>query len=486
MLKSLISIAAKGKPAALKEMSDWLINRLGETESARVKLKVLRLMMLVMSSKKGGKFKAQLRQDGEAILRATTAFETAPDPEHGEKPMLFVRKSAVKCLMLLDLPTTAQAPAAEAPAPAAVTPGSDLEARKKALEERKAALSTAAAAAAPAAAAAAPKPAPVAKAPVAAPVVAKAPVAVPVAVKAPAAAVPAAAAASAPAAPSAASSDIDALVAARVDAAMAGVTQRMDKLERVVEEKVAEVRREALANSERLAAAEQELAERLDKVEVADRGGESFAQLEQKLRETIDEAAKVMVDGGEGGLAVLQGARLDEMSTRLNAAEATSVGAGVKSVTLAGMVLQLRKRANATEEDGLRLHHSIEQLEERLEGAQVSAVTASADSVGQEALQAQLLAVDEKFTAASTATAAWLEEQLASVTASISNVELSVQITALDVESKALDAADAAVSTAVSGLQARIAQTESGLEASVSEVDERIIMVEEGMDAGIG
>ena len=76
MVKALLGVAAKGKPPAVKELSDWLINRLGETESARVKLKVLRLMMQIMASKKGAKFKAQLREDGGPILRATTNFET--------------------------------------------------------------------------------------------------------------------------------------------------------------------------------------------------------------------------------------------------------------------------------------------------------------------------------------------------------------------------------------------------------------------------
>jgi hypothetical protein len=44
--------------------------------------------MMICSSKKGGKFKAQFSQDAAALLRACTVFESEPGPEHGDKPMM--------------------------------------------------------------------------------------------------------------------------------------------------------------------------------------------------------------------------------------------------------------------------------------------------------------------------------------------------------------------------------------------------------------
>lgn len=346
VVKALLGVAAKGKPAAVKELSDWLISRLGESESARVKLKVLRLMMQIMSSKKGTKFKAQLRQDGEAILRATTAFETQIDPEHGDKPMLFVRKSAVKCLTLLELPTD------PTPSPAAGTGGSsaaavDLAERKKALEQRKAALAKEQATPAPAAA----------KAPVVAaadrPMPAPAPAPAPTGATAPAGV------------------DIEALVQARLNSAAAPkiaveqVIARMDKLERIVEEKIAEARRETLQTQERLAVVEHDLAERLEQLQAATAGCERLSEIEERLRKTMDDAATAMTEGGEAGLTALHAVKLDEMAARLTAAESASLAAATesraKSETLGGLLLQLRKRANATEEDGLRFSHALQQ-----------------------------------------------------------------------------------------------------------------------------
>lgn len=346
VVKALLGVAAKGKPAAVKELSDWLISRLGESESARVKLKVLRLMMQIMSSKKGTKFKAQLRQDGEAILRATTAFETQIDPEHGDKPMLFVRKSAVKCLTLLELPTD------PTPSPAAGTGGGsaaavDLAERKKALEQRKAALAKEQATPAPAAA----------KAPVVAaadrPMPAPAPAPAPTGATAPAGV------------------DIEALVQARLNSAAAPkiaveqVIARMDKLERIVEEKIAEARRETLQTQERLAVVEHDLAERLEQLQAATAGCERLSEIEERLRKTMDDAATAMTEGGEAGLTALHAVKLDEMAARLTAAESASLAAATesraKSETLGGLLLQLRKRANATEEDGLRFSHALQQ-----------------------------------------------------------------------------------------------------------------------------
>lgn len=354
VVKALLGVAAKGKPAAVKEMSDWLISRLDESESARVKLKVLRLMMQIMSSKKGTKFKAQLRQDGESILRETTAFETQIDPEHGEKPMLFVRKSAVKCLALLELPTE-PAPSAAAATSPSNSAAADLAERKKALEQRKAALAKEQ----KAVAAAPPKPAPAAAK---APVVATA--------HRPVAPAPAPSALSTNAAST--SADVDALVQARVDAAIAPkiaaaeqVVARMDKLERLVEEKIAEARRETLQTQERLAVVEHDLTERLEQLQEATAGSERLSEIEERLRKTMDDAAKAMAEGGEAGLTALHAAKLDEMAARLTAAESGSLAAATESrakcETLGGLLLQLRKRANASEEDGMRLTHALKQ-----------------------------------------------------------------------------------------------------------------------------
>ena len=364
VVKALLGVAAKGKPAAVKELSDWLINRLGESESARVKLKVLRLMMQIMSSKKGTKFKAQLRQDGEAILRATTAFETQIDPEHGEKPMLFVRKSAVKCLALLELPTD------PTPSPAAGAGGGsaaavDLAERKQALEQRKAALAKEQAAAAATTAAGA---APLTSAPAAAkaPVVAAAdrPVSAPVSPPAPNGAT------------ALADVDIDALVQARFDSAVASkiaaaeqVMARMDKLERIVEEKIAEARRDTLQTQERLAVVEHDLIARLEQLQTATAGCEKLSEIEERLRKTMDDAAKAMTEGGEAGLTALHAVKLDEMAARLTVAESASLAAAsesrAKSETLGGLLLQLRKRLNATEEDGLRFSYALQQCVSR-------------------------------------------------------------------------------------------------------------------------
>ncbi len=354
VVKALLGVAAKGKPAAVKEMSDWLISRLDESESARVKLKVLRLMMQIMSSKKGTKFKAQLRQDGESILRETTAFETQIDPEHGEKPMLFVRKSAVKCLALLELPTE-PAPSAAAATSPSNSAAADLAERKKALEQRKAALAKEQ----KAVAAAPPKPAPAAAK---APVVATA--------HRPVAPAPAPSALSTNAAST--SADVDALVQARIDAAIAPkiaaaeqVVARMDKLERLVEEKIAEARRETLQTQERLAVVEHDLTERLEQLQEATAGSERLSEIEERLRKTMDDAAKAMAEGGEAGLTALHAAKLDEMAARLTAAESGSLAAATESrakcETLGGLLLQLRKRANASEEDGMRLTHALKQ-----------------------------------------------------------------------------------------------------------------------------
>ena len=545
VVKALLGVAAKGKPPAVKELSDWLINRLGETESARVKLKVLRLMMQIMASKKGAKFKAQLREDGGPILRATTNFETEIDPEHGEKPMLFVRKSAVKCLTLLELSTTAE-PAAS-PAAGGTADGASLAERKKALAERKAALGseqTAAAAPAPA-----PKPAARAPAVSAAPTVAPSVAAAP-----PATATPSGSATGGVAA--GASADIDALVQARVDAAMAAiapkiaaavrVTERMDKLERNVEEKVAEVRREAQQAQERLAVAEVEWTERLEKAQAEAERASGFAELDQRLRDALDAAANTVAEGGEAGLATKWELKWEEIGSRVSAIEAAGMTAAAesraKSESLAGLLLQLRKRANAAEEDTARITHSLEQLDSRLDSARealmtevqlvsssaASASAASADSSALDAMQAQLAEVDRKFSEANQAQATWLEEQLtqAAVESStavrpqrrsfsrlmphprdthdagcpvwqVAAAEQTAQRAAIDAEGKVGHPLSVAefwrLLWSVATNRERWAQALSavtaaveGFEDTMNVVEDRITFMEESMEAGIG
>jgi hypothetical protein len=158
-----------------------------------------------------------------------------------------------------------------------------------------------------------------------------------------------------------------------------------------------------------------------------------------------------------------------------------------------------------------------------------SAASASAESAGQEALGEQLAALDQKLSAANAAQASWLEQQLAQVSADtsakISEVELSAQTLALEAEGKAMDAVSATVSTAVAEFERSIETAAAGMEEGVAgvrlpsnslhacrckhhahaahacsagcprtdlgavgwlQVDERITIMEEGMEAGIG
>ena len=129
-----------------------------------------------------------------------------------------------------------------------------------------------------------------------------------------------------------------------------------------------------------------------------------------------------------------------------------------------------------------RLDSTKESLSVEIASVGTSAVTASANSAGQAALEEQLAALDQKFSDANTAQASWLEQQLAKTSqdaaAKISAVELGVQTALLEGEGKAMDA--------VAQLERSLASTAASIEDTVAGVDERISIMEEGMEAGIG
>ena len=213
-----------------------------------------------------------------------------------------------------------------------------------------------------------------------------------------------------------------------------------------------------------------------------------------------------------------------------------------KSESLAGLLLQLRKRANAAEEDTARITHSLEQLDSRLDSARealmtevqlvsssaASASASSADSSALDAMQAQLAEVDRKFSEANQAQATWLEEQLtqAAVESStavrpqrrcfsrlmphprdthdtgcpgwqVAAAEQTAQRAAIDAEGKVRHPLSVAefwlLLWSVATNRERWAQALSavtaaveGFEDTMNVVEDRITFMEESMEAGIG
>ena len=102
VLKTIVkgTIKSSVKDAALQDMAQWLAKRLA-TDHCGAKIKVLRLIMMIISNPKGGRFADAVNSEALDVIRATASFSCPPDPVHGDKPAEFVRASATKCLDLL-------------------------------------------------------------------------------------------------------------------------------------------------------------------------------------------------------------------------------------------------------------------------------------------------------------------------------------------------------------------------------------------------
>ena len=468
VVKALLNVAA-GKAPAAKQISEWLVSRLMETGSPRVKLKVLRLMMLIMSSKKGAKFKAQLKQDGEEALRMTTVFQTAADPDHGDKPMMWVRKSAVKCLELLELPATApnqpSAPQNSAPAAAVPIP----------------------------APAPAPDPAPASGSPA-------------VRVAAPPPALSAAAATNAARiipspAPQASvvNSDLEATIEALIQ-------QRLAVAFSENEGRILAVTRDAQQAKEAVAAAEVTWSARMEALEgrIESLSSEttpklaSFAEVEKRFRATLEEAAKAMAEGGDTALTTMAALRLEEMGQRVDNAQSIATAAKLSSATslsaaqekldtLASLLLQLRDRANLSERQAAKLCTDVTELCGRVDSISGDVdmkinkqqASLSQAQIQAEELQVQLEMMDAKFTDANGAQAQWMQQELGHANADVTAVVTSIH--ALETKLGQVSASTLDAQTqAVGEVQGAVARLEGKLGAA----ETRIVMLEAGGDIG--
>lgn len=111
VLKAIVkgTVKASVKDAALQDMAQWLGKRLA-TDHCGAKIKVLRLIMMIISNPKGGRFAAAVNSEALDVIRTTASFSCPPDPVHGDKPAEFVRASAAKCLDLLGAGRAASSP----------------------------------------------------------------------------------------------------------------------------------------------------------------------------------------------------------------------------------------------------------------------------------------------------------------------------------------------------------------------------------------
>lgn len=100
--KAIVKAACKSKnEAALRDMAQWLTDRLEKSDSCTVKIKVLRVLMQIMSQSKATTFTRIFAELGADAVEQTVSFSCEPDPVHGEKPAEYVRSTATKCLRLL-------------------------------------------------------------------------------------------------------------------------------------------------------------------------------------------------------------------------------------------------------------------------------------------------------------------------------------------------------------------------------------------------
>lgn len=100
--KAIVKAACKSKnEEALRDMAQWLADRLEKSESCTVKIKVLRVLMQIMSQPKATAFTQIFAELGRDAVEQTVSFSCEPDPVHGEKPAEYVRSTAAKCLKLL-------------------------------------------------------------------------------------------------------------------------------------------------------------------------------------------------------------------------------------------------------------------------------------------------------------------------------------------------------------------------------------------------
>lgn len=100
--KAIVKAACKSKnEAALRDMAQWLADRLEKSDSCTVKIKVIRVLMQIMSQPKATAFTRIFADLGADVVEQTVTFSCEPDPVHGEKPAEYVRNTATKCLALL-------------------------------------------------------------------------------------------------------------------------------------------------------------------------------------------------------------------------------------------------------------------------------------------------------------------------------------------------------------------------------------------------
>ena len=102
VVKTIVKAACKSKnEAALRDMAQWLADRLEKSESCTVKIKVLRILMQIMSQAKAAAFARIFSEVGAELVERTVSFSCEPDPVHGDKPAEYVRATASKCLAVL-------------------------------------------------------------------------------------------------------------------------------------------------------------------------------------------------------------------------------------------------------------------------------------------------------------------------------------------------------------------------------------------------
>ena len=151
-VKAISKAAAKSKEPALRDMAQWLADRLDNAESPTVKIKTLRIVTLMCKTPKAALFTQVARELTGGAVESATTFTCPTDPLHGDKPAEFVRANAKKCLEVLG--GGGEKPASKSGVSEGVPPGAGGGMRSR-LEQKAAQVATTAKAKAEAAAVAA-------------------------------------------------------------------------------------------------------------------------------------------------------------------------------------------------------------------------------------------------------------------------------------------------------------------------------------------
>ena len=82
--KPICKAAIKAKEPALLDMAKWLVDRLQNNESSRVKIKVLRIVMQMIASPKAARFGELFKEHGHTTLGHGKMYHPGLPPQNDE------------------------------------------------------------------------------------------------------------------------------------------------------------------------------------------------------------------------------------------------------------------------------------------------------------------------------------------------------------------------------------------------------------------